>query len=164
MIKWLAILLLTASTACGLTPVEKAQLKQVQALVHTAISKWSESETHIALADQRAQEAIDHALVTDHRADMLQVDLDQHYENEKRLSSMVNQYKPFWDTGHKWWGIGAIGLGLGILLKHALITVAILAIAAILISIFAPGAIGVVRAFFGAAMSWIKNLIGRFKR
>ncbi len=53
--------------------------------------------------------------------------------NANSVAAERDKYKAFYDSGHKYFGLGAIGLGVGILAKHLLILTGVLILCGLLI-------------------------------
>lgn len=124
--KKLLILLLFAASAFALTPTERKIVQHAQTELHAGIAKYNEADARAAAAAQHAGEADAHANDTDGKLKVLSGEIETAHKNEQTLAGQVKKYKGFWDAGHKYWGIGAIGLGIGLLFKHLLIAAAVL--------------------------------------
>lgn len=55
------------------------------------------------------------------------------HDNEAKCCTEATKFRAFYDSGHRLWGLGAIGLGISILGRHILITLAFLAALCLLI-------------------------------
>ncbi len=124
-IRILLVLLVSVTPALALTAKERKIALHAKEELALGREQFAQAAQHAQDADKRADEAEQHARDTESSAQALQKQIDAHQKNEELLAGQVKKYKPFWDTGHKLWGIGAIGLGIGILLKHIFILIAV---------------------------------------
>jgi hypothetical protein len=158
----------TSYSLCfGLTPTERKII--IHAKEHLGLAKqeniqaWDEANK----AYNKAHEAEQRAAETDKQIDITKGQIKVAHDNEKRLGGLVAKYEPFWIQGHKWWGIGAIGLGVGILVKHLFVTIAVvllLIVAGLVLAFFFPFLIPLFRMignFFGMLFRWIGGMFNR---
>lgn len=125
------LLTILALACLALTPVEKRA-------VNKAITKIAEAQAHYADSDKKiieawayASKADARAFETDAKIGPLQEQINVSHKNEEELAKKVGKYEPFWKMGHRWFGIGGILQGFGILATHALILIGFIVIALI---------------------------------
>lgn len=133
---------------------EGLQLKDKISAVASALER-SKAENELAWEFvAKAQDKTDETLT---RIEPLEKAIKTSHKNEVELAQKLTKYEAFWTSGHKWFGLGAIALGVGLILKHLFIGLAILVVLGILLAIFFPAVLPILRTTFGAAWSWIRR-------
>ena len=147
----------------ALTPTEKKIVQHAKDSLIQAQGDLKKQQDYAQWADNEQQQAWAFAATQKQQIDGLQEDIKKAHDNEQTMANEVAKMKPFWDKGHKYWGIGAIMLGFGILVKHLLILTAfliLLGLAIWILSFFVPWLkipLAFVQRFFNWAASKIKG-------
>lgn len=112
----------------ALTPAEKSSVSKALSKVTQAQAEYARAKAETATAWEYAGNADARAAETDAKIGPLQEQINASHENEQRLGNLVAKYQPFYILGHKFWGVGGIIQGFGILATHLLILIAFLAL------------------------------------
>lgn len=115
------LIVLIAGLSLALSPAEKKLVHQARAELKKAQTEYSQAKSETAQAKLENEASAQHAKETEDRIAPLSAAIDASHKNEQRLGDLVQKYEPFYIQGHKWWGIGAIIAGFGILATHLLI-------------------------------------------
>jgi hypothetical protein len=147
-VKILSILLaltLAATPAYALTPKERKVVQKALTDLREAKREYADAQAKLALADERAvqaeQNAADawgHATVTYEKALTLSKQIDTAHKNEQTMANAVAKMKPVYDKCMRWFGVGAILFGFGMLFKHTLIAAAVLLVLAAILWFAVP--------------------------
>lgn len=136
-----------ASNALAIQSIKRVQQssKEVTARIKSGQDALAKGDTELAktefeqaftisgIVDKSASEAAEAAAKTAAQIGALEQEINTHHENEKRLAALAEKYKGFWESGHKWWGLGAVVLGVAILTKHLFILAAVLVLLCVLL-------------------------------
>jgi hypothetical protein len=149
------LLLLGTFTLAALTPQEKTILRHARDNAIVARTENQKIKTYVEWADQEIARAWQYAAETKAAAEQTGRDINDAYEREKACAKKVEYMEPFWVAGHKWFGLGAIWLGVQMLLKNLLVLAIVLVVLSGLIWLAT------------LAFPWLKiplAIVGRFVR
>lgn len=119
-----AVLVFIASTSFALTNKERSTVIGARGKLKIAQEQFAQAEQKTQEAEQKAAEADKHAQETDEANKTLEKDIKDAHEREVTNFKLAQKYKGAYDQSHKWWGIGGIIAGFGILATHILILIA----------------------------------------
>ncbi len=167
----LILFLAVASQAAALTTNERQLVRTARQEIAAGIAKFGEMDAKLQVAglqateaaqraleaEQNAQAAQDSASETGRRIETLSSDIDKAQKRADALATENAKMKPVYDRVHKWFGLGAIFFGLGLLAKNVFILVAVGGVALLVASFFLP-VIGVV-----VGRLW-RSILGLFHR
>lgn len=149
------IFVVCAFPSLALTPQERKLAKHALTELQAAKQQFADAQKHAgeadaraAAAEQHAAQADQHAATTDAAAKKTGEEIEISHKNEQKMADLVNKYQPFWDQGHAYWGLGAIGLGLGMLFKHVIILIGVILLILVVVFFLTGGT-------SGAAMPYI---------
>lgn len=131
--------------------------------VNRAESELDSLTQDLIRSDQLAQNADARAQVAETRLVEVDKKNEELFRQVNKVAAERDKYKKFWDTGHKYFGFGAIALGLGILFRNILIAIlALVVLAGIFFALsFVFPALG---PLVSLGLKPIKALIAKFRK
>lgn len=159
--RWLlSLLVLVALPLFGMTGEEQAIVHTVRDQIRMAKIQFNNALAQIAISDGRASVAEGQVKYLLESLRVLDLEIKDHVDNERKLADEVENMRPIYKLATSWYGIGAIVLGVGLLVKHLFIlAIALLGLALLLwlLSTLGVPGLGFVTRIGG-------NLIGRVFR
>lgn len=141
----IAASLMAVTPAVALTEKERQLARQALSELQEAKAQFADAKAKLASADERAATAEQEAAnarqfadQTQEKAAVLSKQIDVANSNELRLAQENAKMKPIYDRVTRWFGLGAIIFGLGMLLKNVFIAAAIVAVAFFIASFIFP--------------------------